>query len=516
MDIYKITNTVTGKCYVGFSKDAKYRFERHISLAERGVNRRLYDSMRKHGISNFALEIIATCDTKDEAAQLEKFWISELNSIMPHGYNMTAGGEGGNTLQGWTEAEKVELYSRQAKTRTGFTHSEETRRKISDSHRGKVMSIEQRLHLSKTMKELGILPPLTIGKIPWIAGKTHSLEARRKISEARLGRKWESMWSDEYIKERKNKMRGVFLGKKNPNFVELTLSDKIHILKTIASSFDFYIKDSKQLFGFSEFKVRQFFKNLGIFNFQSFKKNNKDNWENTIRKLILNICCEEGVDVTQLLGIQKWERPIPAQLRGLIKGNFPSEIPKTDQERVQNIKIEEYVGQSYEVTEKLHGSSMTCYLDKEGEFHVCSRNLDLKFDENNAYWKAAIKFDVERKMRAAGLAGVAIQGELCGAGINGNNYNLGLDWFVFDVYVVGEGYMPPKKRRDLLNVLGLKHVPVISVDSQVTQDIPTLLDMADGKSYIAPCLREGFVYKSEDGSKSFKVISNEWLILNKE
>lgn len=219
----------------------------------------------------------------------------------------------------------------------------------------------------------------------------------------------------------------------------------------------------------------------------------------------------EDTDCTDVLGIRKWERPIPAQLRGLIKGNFPSEIPKTDQQRVQNIKIEEYVGPSYEVTEKLHGSSMTCFLDKNGEFHVCSRNLDLKFDENNAYWKAAINFNVEGKMRAAGLAGVAIQGELCGAGINGNNYNLGLDWFVFDVYVVGEGYMAPKQRRTLINSLGLKHVPVVGVDSQLTQDIPELLEMANGKSYIAECLREGFVYKSEDGSKSFKVISNEWL-----
>ena len=224
----------------------------------------------------------------------------------------------------------------------------------------------------------------------------------------------------------------------------------------------------------------------------------------------------EGMDCTEALGIRKWERPIPTQLRGLIKGNFPSEIPKTDQQRVQNIKIEEYVGYSYEVTEKLHGSSMTCYLDKEGEFHACSRNLDLKFDENNAYWKAAINFNVEGKMRAAGLAGVAIQGELCGAGINGNNYNLKLDWFVFDVYVVGEGYMPPKKRRDLLSVLGLKHVPVVEVFAELDYTVPELLEMANGKSFIADCLREGFVYKSEDGSKSFKGISNEWLILNKE
>jgi RNA ligase (TIGR02306 family) len=216
--------------------------------------------------------------------------------------------------------------------------------------------------------------------------------------------------------------------------------------------------------------------------------------------------------VSDILGIKKWEKPIPAQLRGMVRGNFPSEIPKTDQERVQNISIEEYKDTTYEVTEKLHGSSMTCFIDNDGEFHVCSRNLDLKRDENNTFWKAAIKYDVEGKMRAAGLRGVALQGELCGEGLNGNNYSLGLEWFVFDVYVVGNGYMPPKQRGTLVNSLGLKHVPVVSVDSRLVQSVPELLEAANGKSYIAGCLREGFVYKSEDGQKSFKVISTEWLL----
>lgn len=220
----------------------------------------------------------------------------------------------------------------------------------------------------------------------------------------------------------------------------------------------------------------------------------------------------EGTDCTDALGIKKWERPIPAQLRGMVRGNFPSEIPKTDQERIQNINIEEYKGTTYEVTEKLNGSSMTCFLDNDGEFHVCSRNLDLKRDENNAFWKAAIKFGVEEKMRAAGLRGVALQGELCGEGLNGNNYRVALEWFIFDVYVVGSGYMPPKQRRTLVNSLGLRHVPVVSLDSQLVQSVPELLEMANGKSYIAGCLREGFVYKSENGQKSFKVISSEWLL----
>lgn len=224
----------------------------------------------------------------------------------------------------------------------------------------------------------------------------------------------------------------------------------------------------------------------------------------------------EGDNVTNLLGIVKWEKPIPAQLRGMVRGNFPSEIPKTTQERAQNINIEEYKDNTYEVTEKLHGSSMTCFLDNDGEFHVCSRNLDLKREEKNAFWKAAVKYDVEGKMRAAGLRGVALQGELCGEGINGNNYRLGLEWFVFDVYVIGEGYMPPKQRRKAIDSLGLKHVPVYALDKQITESIPELLEDANGNSILANCKREGFVYKSENGQKSFKVISNEGLILNKE
>lgn len=220
----------------------------------------------------------------------------------------------------------------------------------------------------------------------------------------------------------------------------------------------------------------------------------------------------EGDDVTNIIGIKKWEKPIPAQLRGMIRGYFPSEIPKTAQERIQNINIEEYKDTTYEVTEKLHGSSMTCFLDNEGEFHVCSGNLDLKRDENNSFWKAAIKYDVEGKMRAAGLRGVALQGELCGEGINGNNYKLNLEWFVFDVYVVGEGYMPPKQRREVINSLGLKHVPVYALDKQIVQSVPELLVDANGNSILANCKREGFVYKSEDGQKSFKVISNKWLL----
>ena len=221
-----------------------------------------------------------------------------------------------------------------------------------------------------------------------------------------------------------------------------------------------------------------------------------------------------GGDVSELLGIQKWEPALPAQLAGQVRGNFPQEIPKTDQARVQNIRNFEQThhGELYEVTEKLHGSSCTFYLDNEDVFHVCSRNWDLKPDENNAYWKAAIKYNVEAKMKRLGLNGYAIQGELCGEGINGNNYKLGLDFFVFDIYIVGEGYASPYSRHCLAERLGLKHVPVVVSALQLLDSKEELLRKADGQSYIADCKREGYVYKSHSSDKTFKVVSNAWLL----
>lgn len=221
-----------------------------------------------------------------------------------------------------------------------------------------------------------------------------------------------------------------------------------------------------------------------------------------------------GGDVSELLGIQKWEPTISAQLAGQVRGNFPTEIPKTDQARVQNIRnfAQTHHGELYEVTEKLHGSSCTFYLDNDGVFHVCSRNWDLKPDENNAYWKAAIKYNVEAEMKRLGLNGYAIQGELCGEGINGNNYKLGLDFFVFDIYIVGEGYASPYSRHYLAEQLGLKHVPVVVSALQLLDSKEELLRKADGQSHIADCKREGYVYKSHSSDNTFKVVSNAWLL----
>lgn len=226
----------------------------------------------------------------------------------------------------------------------------------------------------------------------------------------------------------------------------------------------------------------------------------------------------EGDDVTELLGILKYEPPIPAQLAGQVRGNFPSNIPKTDQQRIQNVRnIDELRTHSWSVTEKLHGSSCTFYLDNEGVFHVCSRNLDLKETEGNSYWLAARKFDIEGIMQRNSMQGMAIQGELIGEGINGNQYKVTLDFYVFDMFNTNtQKYVLPIQLEAACERLGLKHVPILDrncfIGSASTQD---LLQAAEGKSALNGSEREGFVLKSNSvHDLSMKVISNKWLLKN--
>lgn len=231
---------------------------------------------------------------------------------------------------------------------------------------------------------------------------------------------------------------------------------------------------------------------------------------------------EEGQDVTSRLGIQLYEAPIPACLAGLVRGNFPAGIPKTEATRIQNLSKEfweDLKDHEVEITEKCHGSSCTMILDTEGDFHVCSRNLDLKPDETNSFWKAAYKYDVENKLRAEEWFGLAIQGELIGEGINGNQYKVGLEFLVFNIYdTCKKKYLSYSQRMFICEVLGLKHVPVLYT-GVIHKDntVQETLKLAEGKSELNGSNREGFVIKSQkDTGIIVKVISNAWLLKNED
>ncbi len=228
------------------------------------------------------------------------------------------------------------------------------------------------------------------------------------------------------------------------------------------------------------------------------------------------------LDLDTILNIKKYDPPIPAELAGEMKGRFPSCIPKTDQERVQNLSGDlafwKEKGFTWEKTEKLEGSSMTVYL-LDGEFGVCSRTIDLKYNVNNTFWKVADKLQLKEKLESYGK-NIAVQGELIGEGIQGNIYKLkGHHFYVYDIYDIDASrYYKPTERREFADEWDIPHVPVYKTNETLGTMVE-ILASADGKSVMGDIngpLREGEVYKCNECEASFKAISNQYLLKAKD
>lgn len=234
----------------------------------------------------------------------------------------------------------------------------------------------------------------------------------------------------------------------------------------------------------------------------------------------------EGDDVTELLRVQKYEKPIPIHLQGQVRGNFPACIRKTDQERAQNLTkdILKHQDEMFEITMKLDGSSMTVYRDHEGKVGVCSRNLDLTEDDANTFWATAKKIGLIDYLNSIDRA-IAFQGELMGPGVQNNRE--GLDehaFFLFDVFdIIPFRYMGPEARYNEYNeaiAFGckFKHVPVIVTQAPLKRFLPTqtpvtdLMELAEGESLNIKVKREGVVFKSWDSDFTFKLIANSYLL----
>jgi RNA ligase (TIGR02306 family) len=231
-----------------------------------------------------------------------------------------------------------------------------------------------------------------------------------------------------------------------------------------------------------------------------------------------NVEFEVGMDVTNLLGTVKYEPPIPAELAGKVKGLFPSFLRKTDEERIQNLssEYELFKENTFYVTEKLDGSSSTYYFN-DGEFGVCSRNLELLETEGNTFWKVARELDLENKMKDFGV-NISLQGELIGEGIQGNPYKIkGQTVKFFNLFDIDlQVYHSLSVFKETMRVLGLDTVPILDTSFKLPETIDELLKYSEQKSVLNPDFdREGVVIRSTDRKISFKVISNKFLINEK-
>ena len=212
------------------------------------------------------------------------------------------------------------------------------------------------------------------------------------------------------------------------------------------------------------------------------------------------------------------------------KDGWPSWVQKTDEERVQNMPwILEDKGE-WIVTEKIDGTSTT-FTMKRGKFgknkmYVCSRNVCFDtvdkpcYYDTNVYWEMAKKYniyDVLSKLldRFPNAEWVTIQGETYGEGIQKRNYSLkGHEFAVFNLIISDRGRLGTQEMvYELGNICDIPCVPILgTITFDDLNGVDDLLARADGNSVIDGLPREGFVLRSLDGARSFKAVSNNYLL----
>ena len=230
-----------------------------------------------------------------------------------------------------------------------------------------------------------------------------------------------------------------------------------------------------------------------------------------------------GDDVTELLGVVKYEPPAPKDVS--VKGEFPFFIAKTDAERVQNL-TEELILHRNRIayaTEKLDGSSITvfCRKDETGrQTGVCSRNFELKLDAENNFVSTVKRLNVLEKLARfcqSNNRDLALQGELVGAGVQGNKYKLATtDIRFFNVFDIrAQRKVSLTEFIEIAESLELETVPVLQTDYVLHTDIERYLCEAEGKSILNDnTTREGIIFRTLDGDFDFKAISNRFLLKN--
>lgn len=226
---------------------------------------------------------------------------------------------------------------------------------------------------------------------------------------------------------------------------------------------------------------------------------------------------EIGTDVADLIGVTKYEKPIPAHLSGQFAGDFPSHlISKTDEDNLKsNIEVFEELKEAdyIEATDKEDGTSATYIKELDGTFRVCSRNLELKDTETNVHWQIARKYDLQNVLKA----GYAIQGEIVGPGIQGNPAGYEeVDFYVFNVidlttrrpnwparYGNKEIFGPRIKTVQFAWGWRKEHFETLTIDD--LQEFANLREYANGKP------AEGLVFRGykNEGDASFPMYSKK-------
>lgn len=173
--VYKIINCINDKLYIGITTNYNQRMKEHLIYYKCNRKRKsyLHNAIKKYGVENFMHEIMCRCNSWETLCQKENFYIKDLKTKYPVGYNLTDGGEGSVGLK-CSEETKIKM----VKAHTGKTHTEETRRNMSKLNKGSNHPMYGRKHTEETRRKMSKAH----------IGKKHSEKSKRKMSIVQKGK----------------------------------------------------------------------------------------------------------------------------------------------------------------------------------------------------------------------------------------------------------------------------------------------------------------------------------------
>lgn len=231
---------------------------------------------------------------------------------------------------------------------------------------------------------------------------------------------------------------------------------------------------------------------------------------------------EEGLDVTELLKVKKWDMSREDLVIGSQESTAkPSFVPTTDEIRIQAEEklLEELKDKPYYISTKIDGMSVSMYV-KDEEFGITSRKVSIPNTEDNAIWHLARRDNVEEELRNLSEelnSSIILQGEFAGPKVQGNK--LGLkdhQWYIFNVFIDGQ-LQNLENTIDIVKKLNLQLVPIEHVGEEFNMTIEELEDWAKG-TYPNGHTKEGVVVRSREAEfsdtlqkgLSFKMINDKF------
>lgn len=265
----------------------------------------------------------------------------------------------------------------------------------------------------------------------------------------------------------------------------------------------------------------------------------------------INGTYEVEEDVTDIIGIKQYEKTMDVEpkdedknrkkkkyprflmrmawFRKLVlpkkqsKG-LPSFVSKTDETRIQNMPFILKDKREWIATEKVDGQSGTFCLVRHKsklpfckdkfEYIVCSRNNRLCSKDNSSYWRVSDKYKIENALRniIGDKEWIVLQGECIAPKVQGNKYKVSdADFYAFNL-IYPTGRLGSVEAKEICGRNGIKFVPIVATDYILPDTVNEVLEYAHGKSQIGDTLREGLVFRSEDGKQSFKAVDPKFLL----